>query len=51
MDVAGATRVIFIGGRSGIGKTTVATVASRVLAERTVRHAVVKQRQPAAAVR
>ncbi|MDQ1135895.1 putative kinase [Microbacterium sp. SORGH_AS 1204] len=42
MDVANSTRVIFVGGRSGVGKTTVAAVASRLLAERNVRHAVIE---------
>ncbi|MCJ1707696.1 AAA family ATPase [Microbacterium sp. VKM Ac-2923] len=42
MDSARATRVIFIGGRSGSGKTTVAAAASRILAGRDVRHAVIE---------
>jgi cytidylate kinase len=36
------TEVIFIGGRSGVGKTTVAAEASRILAKRDVRHAVIE---------
>ncbi|MDF2665221.1 MAG: adenylylsulfate kinase [Microbacterium sp.] len=36
------TEVIFIGGRSGVGKSTVAAEASRVLAAHGIRHAVIE---------
>lgn len=36
------TEVIFIGGRSGVGKSTVAAEASRILAAHGVRHAVIE---------
>ncbi|TKV29202.1 adenylyl-sulfate kinase [Arthrobacter sp. NamB2] len=41
MDSAG-TSVLFIGGRSGVGKTTVALALHDLLVERGVRHAVVE---------
>lgn len=37
-----ASDVIFIGGRSGSGKTSVAAEASRILAESGIRHAVIE---------
>ncbi len=42
MDESTPTEVIFIGGRSGVGKTTVAAEASRILAALDVRHAVIE---------
>lgn len=36
------TEVIFIGGRSGVGKSSVAAEASRVLARADIRHAVIE---------
>lgn len=36
------TDVIFIGGRSGVGKSSVAAAASRILALQDVRHAVIE---------
>jgi len=36
------TEVIFIGGRSGVGKSTVAAEASRILAAHGIRHAVIE---------
>lgn len=36
------TDVIFIGGRSGVGKSSVAAEASRLLAEADIRHAVIE---------
>jgi len=36
------TEVIFIGGRSGVGKSTVASEASRILAAHDIRHAVIE---------
>src|SRR4051794_24143507 len=38
----GATDVIFVGGRSGVGKTSVAAEASRMLAHADIRHAVIE---------
>lgn len=42
MDTAEPSDVIFIGGRSGVGKTTVAAEASRLLADLDIRHAVIE---------
>jgi len=42
MTITPPTEVIFIGGRSGVGKSTVAAEASRLLAARGVRHAVIE---------
>jgi predicted ATPase len=36
------TEVVFIGGRSGVGKSSVAAEASRILARAEVRHAVIE---------
>ena len=41
MQAAEFTDVIFIGGRSGVGKSTVAAEASRILAHADIRHAVI----------
>ncbi|WP_329608194.1 AAA family ATPase [Microbacterium sp. KUDC0406] len=42
MDPTTPTEVIFIGGRAGVGKTSVAAEASRLLAQADVRHAVIE---------
>lgn len=42
MAADGPTEVLFVGGRSGVGKSTVAVEVSRLLAEADVRHAVVE---------
>ncbi len=42
MADARPSEVIFIGGRSGVGKTSVALQASRVLADEGIRHAVIE---------
>lgn len=40
--LAAATEVVFIGGRSGVGKSSVAAEASRLLAVADIRHAVIE---------
>ena len=42
MDTGLPTEVIFIGGRSGVGKTSVAAEASHLLARAGIRHAVIE---------
>ncbi|WP_349862434.1 adenylyl-sulfate kinase [Leifsonia sp. WHRI 6310E] len=42
MDTGLPTEVIFIGGRSGVGKTSVAAEASHLLARADIRHAVIE---------
>ncbi|GAA4147176.1 adenylyl-sulfate kinase [Leifsonia shinshuensis] len=42
METLSPTDAIFIGGRSGVGKTSVAAEASRILARRDVRHALIE---------
>lgn len=41
-DDAATTDVIFLGGRSGVGKSSVAAEASRLLAQAGIRHAVIE---------
>jgi len=42
MQAEDSTDVIFLGGRSGVGKSSVAAEASRILALRGIRHAVIE---------
>lgn len=42
MPTDGPTEVVFIGGRSGVGKSSVAAEASRILARADIRHAVIE---------
>ncbi|HEV7183869.1 MAG TPA: adenylyl-sulfate kinase [Leifsonia sp.] len=42
MELAGPSEVLLIGGRSGVGKSTIALEVSHLLAEAGVQHAVIE---------
>lgn len=42
MDVTVPAKVIFVGGRSGVRKTTVAAETSRIFAKRDIRRAIIE---------